>query len=227
MDDAGWQDDAADPDGPGAAALFGRTVTSVARLRDFVPEPTQLIRDKVLDRLDEHCVRFLAATPFVVLATADARGHCDASPRGGEPGFVHVLDAHHLLVPEVPGNRLADTLVNVIERPSLGMIGFVPGLGEFLRINGRAWVVEDADVLARAFPVKTPALGIGVAITQAYIHCAKAALRSWLWKPERWPDRAGMAPMAEVLRDHLKGGVDGTVQSMQALLDDLYDRRNL
>jgi PPOX class probable FMN-dependent enzyme len=166
---------------------FGNTVTTMARLRELVPQPSALVVKKVIHRVDEHVRALIGLSPYVVIATADADGVCDSSPRGGEAGFVKVLDEHHVLIPEVTGNRRADSLSNVLVNGSIGMVFLIPGFGESLRVNGRAVVVEDEAVLERcAVKGKRPVVGIGVSVQECYVHCAKASMRAGLWEAGQW-----------------------------------------
>ncbi|MBX3653678.1 MAG: pyridoxamine 5'-phosphate oxidase family protein [Ramlibacter sp.] len=206
---------------------FGRTVASVQELRGIIPPPSPLVLNKVIDHLDAHARRLVASSPYVVLATSDATGRCDSSPRGGEPGFIRVLDERHLFIPEVTGNRRNDSLMNLLENPGLGMLVMLPGYDETLRINGIGCVVSDAGLLAAcAHDGKVPLAGIGIEVTECYLHCAKAALRGTLWNPLAWPDPADLPDPAEILRDHTGGAEgDGTVEYMAGLLQESYTQR--
>jgi PPOX class probable FMN-dependent enzyme len=210
-----------------ASSMFGEPITTLERLRTILPPPFKVTIEKVLKRLDHHCKTYVSLTPYVLLATCDASGRCDSSPRGGPAGFIKILDDRHLLIPEVIGNRQADTLLNIIEHPYIGLMFIIPGLEETLRVNGKACVVQDPAVLSQAMVKdKVPQLGIGIEIEEAYMHCAKAAKRSSLWNPTGWPDRSSLASVAQILRDHTRGGVgDGTVGAMQDLLDESYTKR--
>lgn len=150
-------------------------------------------RDKQLDRLDDHCRDFIAHAPFAVIATSDASGACDASPRGGPPGFVRVLDDRHLSIPDLSGNNRLDSFGNLVENPGIGILFLVPGIGETLRVNGRARVEREDD----------GAVAVVVEVDEAFIHCAKALRRSALWSPEQWPDTSDMATPARMLRDQV------------------------
>jgi uncharacterized protein len=208
-------------------AQFGQPLASMDELRQIMPAPARISYEKIQKKLDHHCRTFIALSTFVTLATASAAGECDSSPRGGPAGFVKILDDSHLLIPEVIGNRQADTLSNVIDNPHVGLLFVIPGLEETLRANGRAWLVNDPQVLATcAVMDKVPQLAIGVELTEIYLHCAKALRRGQLWRQAGWPDRSALASPAQIWRDHSKGAVgDGTVAAMQALLDESYTKR--
>lgn len=167
--------------------------------------PSQRAANKVIPRIDRHCREFIAKSPFLTLATADREGHCDVSPRGDAPGFVHVLDEQRLFIPERPGNRRMDSIQNILSNPHIGLIFFIPGLGETLRMNGRAYISRDPELLEQtAVNGRTPLFGIGVVVEECYMHCAKALIRSGLWSPESWLSRDGLPSAAQMLIDHAK-----------------------
>ncbi len=171
--------------------LAGYTViSSEAELRDLLGEPMPRAVAKERVRLHERDREWLAASPFCLIATADADGNCDVSPKGDPPGFTHVIDDTTIAMPERPGNRRADGFRNILANPHVGMIFLVPGRGESLRINGRARLVRDASFFDRMV-VKghRPQLALVIDIEQIFFHCAKAFLRSGLWRPDSWnPD---------------------------------------
>jgi PPOX class probable FMN-dependent enzyme len=201
---------------------FTDIVTDLAALRALVGEPSEGARKKQLDRLDRHCRDFIAHAPFLLLGTADAAGRCDVSPKGDAPGFVEVLDERHLVIPDRPGNKRVDGMRNILENPYVGLLFLVPGRGETLRVNGRAVITRDADLLARMeVGGKRPLLAIGVTIEEVFIHCAKAFIRSSLWQPERWPDITALATAACMLFDQTKP--EGkTLADMERALDFSY-----
>jgi PPOX class probable FMN-dependent enzyme len=167
-------------------------------------------------------VRFIGLSPFVVLASSDADGHMDASPRGGEPGFVKVLDAQTLLVPDAPGNNRLDTLENIVVTGRLGTLFMVPGFDETLRVNGRAVLSTDsADLALCADARRTPALVIRLTVESVYLHCAKAFMRSRLWDTSRHNDRAQMPSMSEMMRDQISAfrGEEIEVESQAQMLE--------
>lgn len=184
---------------------FTDTITDLAELRALVGEPSELARKKQLDHLDTHCRELIAHAPFLLMGTADATGRCDVSPKGDAPGFVHVLDDHHLVIPDRPGNKRLDGMRNILENPHVGLIFLVPGRGETLRVNGRAAITRDETLLARMeVGGKRPLLAIGVEVEEVFMHCAKAFKRSALWQPEQWPDIRAMASAACMLFDQTK-----------------------
>jgi PPOX class probable FMN-dependent enzyme len=176
-------------------------ISGVAQLRDHVGAPIPRTLDKELDHLDHHCVDFIGRSPIAMLATAGADGRCDCSPRGGPPGFVHVVDALHLALPDYKGNRRQDSHVNVLENPHAGLLFLIPGLGETLRVNGTARVSRDEALLAAlATRGDPPHLALVVEVHEVYMHCAKAFMRSELWDPATWP--AELPSVTQIYRDH-------------------------
>lgn len=184
--------------------MFKRIVTSRDELREIFKMPSERAVLKERRALDEHDRAFIAAAPFLLLATANAAGQCDVSPKGDAPGFVLVLDDRHLVIPDRPGNNRLDGMSNIVENPHVGTIFLVPGREETLRINGRASIIRDEEILDRALVMgKRPPVGIGVEVEECYLHCPKAFRRSKLWEPEQWPDRKALPSMARVLWDQL------------------------
>jgi PPOX class probable FMN-dependent enzyme len=180
------------------------SIDTLAALRARYPAPKERALRKQLDRLDRHCRAFIALSPFVVLASHGADGELDASPRGGAPGFVQVPDERTLLVPDSPGNNRLDTLGNIVATGRLGLLFMVPGVDETLRVNGEASLTDDPAVLAGfADRGRLPALAIRITVSQAYLHCAKALMRSALWDPASRIDRATLPTMGAMINDQL------------------------
>jgi PPOX class probable FMN-dependent enzyme len=183
---------------------FRKVVWSEGRLREVLGEPGERAVGKERPLLDAHCRAFIAQSPFLILGTANAAGQCDVSPKGDEPGFVKVLDESHLAIPDRIGNNRLDGMRNVLENPHVGMIFLIPGREDTLRVNGRAWVIEDDEVLdAMTMKGKRPPFATGVVVEQAFMHCPRAFMRAGLWKPETWPDPRAVPSMAEMLWDQL------------------------
>jgi PPOX class probable FMN-dependent enzyme len=202
--------------------MFRDAVKDMAELRALAGEPSELARKKQIDHLDQHCRDYIAHAPFLLLATSDATGRCDVSPKGDAPGFVHVLDDRHLVIPDRPGNKRFDGISNILANPHVGLIFLVPRYEETLRVNGRATVTRDPELLARMdVGGRRPLLAIGVEVEEVFMHCAKAFKRSGLWQPERWPDISSMAPAACVLFDMAKP-TDKTVADIEKGLDFAY-----
>jgi PPOX class probable FMN-dependent enzyme len=170
-------------------------------LRALLGEPAAIVRAKVADRLNDLTRRFVDLSPFVLLATSAPDGTCDVSPRGDPPGFVRVLDERTLLLPDRPGNKLADSLRNVLRNSHVGLLFLLPGVGDTLRVNGRATLVTDEDLLAPcAVEGKVPKLGLRIEVDEVFTHCSKAFLRARLWDPETFVDRSELPSSGEVHR---------------------------
>jgi PPOX class probable FMN-dependent enzyme len=190
--------------------MFQDLVRSEAELRALVGEPSPRARLKQLAALDAHCRAFIARAPFVLIGTADAAGACDVSPKGDAPGFVHVLDDRHLLVPDRPGNRRLDGMRNILANPHVGLLFIVPGREDTLRVNGRAWVTRDATLLAAcAVEGKVPPLGIGVEVQECFLHCARSFKRARLWQPDAG-GAAGLPSMQRMMWDQIPACRAGT-----------------
>jgi PPOX class probable FMN-dependent enzyme len=172
-----------------------------AELRAVIGEPTELVLTKIADRLNELTRQFVERSPFVCVATARPDGGLDVSPRGDPPGFVRILDERTLLLPERPGNRIADTLTNLLEDPRIALLFLIPGVGDTFRVNGRARIVDDPELLAPSVvDGKVPKLGILVSVEEAYTQCSKALIRSDLWNPGRQIDRSELPSSGAILR---------------------------
>ncbi|MEV6009000.1 pyridoxamine 5'-phosphate oxidase family protein [Streptomyces sp. NPDC051976] len=189
-----------------------REISGEAELRELLGEPTQAALDKSRDRLHALDVDWLEAAPFCLMATAAADGTCDVSPKGDPAGFTVVLDDRTIALPERPGNRRADGFRNILSNPHIGLLYFIPGRGDTLRINGRARLLSDADFFDRMV-VKghRPKVAVLVEIEEVFHHCSKAFLRSALWKPESWHPEA-MASRALISRTLERKG-----ESLEAL----------
>jgi PPOX class probable FMN-dependent enzyme len=199
------------------------TITSPDQLRALYDPVRERSAAKELPQLDAHATRFIGLSPFVVVATGGVDG-MDASPRGGEPGFVKVLDAHTLLIPDSPGNNRLDTLQNIIHTPQVGLLFMVPGVDETLRVNGTAVLSVDAADLERCKDARrVPKLAIRVTVQASYLHCAKALMRSELWNPAHHQPRTCMPSMGEMLRDQVADKVTpGTVFETQEQMLERY-----
>ena len=178
-----------------------RTIPDEAQLRDVIGAPSELVVSKIADRLNPLTRRFIERSPFLCVATAAPGGGLDVSPRGDPAGFVRILDERTLLIPDRPGNRIADTLTNLFADPSIGLIFLIPGVGDSFRVNGRGVITDDQELLApSAVEGSVPKLGILVSIDEAYTQCSKALIRSDLWNPERHIDRSELPSSGEILR---------------------------
>jgi PPOX class probable FMN-dependent enzyme len=189
-----------------AHRLTSLTIDDEGALRALLGDPAPLVCAKIATRLNHLTRQWVERAPLAFLATSDAHGTCDVSPRGDPAGFVRVLDDATLLVPERPGNRLADSLRNILVNPHVGLLFLVPGVGETFRVNGRATLTTDAALLAPcAVEGKVPRLGILVDVEQAYTHCSKAFIRSDFWNPARFVERSSL-PSNGAIHKELRGG---------------------
>lgn len=188
---------------------FRVVVSSLDELRSLYRSPGAGALDKEIDHLDDNCRAFIAHSTFVLIGTSDAGGACDVSPKGGPPGFVRVLDSQRLAIPDLAGNNRLDSFQNLLANPGIGLLFVIPGLDETLRVNGQAWIVRDEDVLDACVvgggggEGVRPRAAVGVSVSSAYIHCAKAFRRGSVWSPDGWPDRSDMPTVGCMLRDHL------------------------
>ncbi len=190
-------------------------IDTLAELRQVYRPPAARASLKVLDHLDVHCRKFIALSPFYVISSARADGRADASPRGDPPRFLaHVLDDKTLLLPDRPGNRQVDTLMNLIERPYVGLVFFVPGLTETLRVNGRAEMSTEAELLLPlAIKGKLPICVLKVTVEEAFLHCAKALIRARLWEPDAQVERSCFPTYGRVLADQIAGADAGEIDA--------------
>jgi uncharacterized protein len=178
-----------------------RAITDEAQLREIIGEPTALVVTKIADRLNELTRQFIERSPFVCVGTATPDGGLDVSPRGDPTGFVRILDERTLIMPERPGNRIADTLTNLLQDPRIALLFLIPGVGDTFRVNGAAEIIDDPELLAdSAVEGKPPRLGLLIAIEEAYTQCPKAIIRSELWNPERHVERSQLPRIGEILR---------------------------
>ena len=190
-------------------------IERVEQLREFYEAAMERAVRKDIGRLDEMCRRLIAASPMLFIATYSSEGQADVSPRGGQPGFVTVLDEQHLAIPDATGNRRLDTLENVVESRRAGVIFVIPGRDTTLRVNGPAHVTAEPRVLEQLTPVgKPPRTAIVLEAEEVYAHCPKAFVRSKLWDPASWPDPASLPTPAEVSVAHQRDP-DWTVEQEQ------------
>lgn len=199
-------------------------ITSVEGLRRVLAMPRETTKMKLLDALDEQAKDFIKASPFLMLATADAQGRVDVSPKGDLPGFVEIEDDCTVLLPDRTGNNLAFGLENIIATGQVGVIFLRPGTGETLRLNGRAEIFDDADLLARLGTSERPALlAIRIHIEHCYFHCARSIHRAQLWKPETWPERQRVS-FGKIIAPRI-GGDDTMAADMDANTETAYTTR--
>jgi PPOX class probable FMN-dependent enzyme len=192
---------------------FAETVTTLEELREVIAPPSDLVTSKEVSELDEHCRNFIARSPFMLIASTDGEGSIDISPKGDPAGFVQVLDDRTLAIPDRPGNHRADTFVNVVKHPFVGLIFLIPGTKNTLRVRGRATIVRDLELRdTMAVNGRLPELALVVDVTTAYFHCAKCIIRSRLWSDEQSTSAVGdddrLLAEAMVKHGELALGVD-------------------
>ncbi len=181
--------------------LSTHTISDEAQLREAIGTPSETVVAKIADRLNHLTRQFIERSPFVCVATAGAEDGLDVSPRGDPAGFVQILDERTLLMPDRPGNRIADTLTNLLQDSRIALLFLIPGVGDTFRVNGRAVIVDDPELLAAsAVEGKPPRLGLLITIEEAYTQCPKALIRSDLWNPRRHIERSQLPRHGDILR---------------------------
>ena len=200
------------------------SITDSSVLVDIVGAPSAQIANKEMTAIDGHCRRFIELCPFLCLSTADRHGNQDVSPRGDPPGFVRMLDDRTLLIPDRKGNRRVDSMKNILENPNVGLVLFVPGIEEVVRINGKATLTDDPTLLApSAVNGSAPVLGIRIELDAIFFHCAKAIKRSKLWDPATPIDRSAFPSFGEIVRD--QRNPDGDAAETEEMLQKEYRDR--
>jgi len=203
---------------------FHDVVESVEALGSLISPPSELVRKKALPHIDAHARAFIALSPMVLIGTHDASGHTDVSPRGDPAGFVRTLDERWIVIPERVGNRRVDTLRNIVQTGQVGLLFLVPGVQDTLRVNGRAWVVRDRELLdPMAVQGKEPLVGIAVEVQESYLHCARCMHRSKLWDSQSWPAPGRLPSLAQMLVDQVKIP-DLKVEQLEAVLEECYTK---
>lgn len=192
-------------------------IETIDQLVETIGEPVAGVELKVAASIDPRSRAFIERAPFLVLSTADLDGNVDASPKGDDPGFVTIVDECTLLIPDRPGNKLAMGLRNVVNNPHVGVLFMVPGTNETVRVNGRAELTRDPELLERMAARRKPAtLVLRVTVDECFFHCAKAFIRSHLWKPETWPEKQHIS-FGEMFADHVGGSSDERAQVKDAV----------
>jgi PPOX class probable FMN-dependent enzyme len=193
-------------------------VRSLQELRTLYAGARERSVKKEMPHLDVHCTRFIGLSPLVVIASGASHTALDASPRGGEPGFVKVQDASTLLIPDAPGNNRLDTLENIVQSGQVGLLFLLPGVDETLRVNGTAFLSTAASDLALCADAKrSPKLVIRVTVQAAYLHCGKALMRSALWDASRHVARTVLPSMGEMMKDQIGGDIPAETQEQMLL----------
>jgi uncharacterized protein len=201
-------------------------IEDIVEIREIYGEPMERAVKKQLPRLEKHSRAFIGLSPFLVIATAEPSGRCDASPKGDAPGFVHVLDDETLLIPDRLGNNRVDTIGNLLECPGVGLIFFVPGLRETLRVNGRARITTDPLLLEPcAVGGKVPRSAFLVTAEEVYFHCGKALIRSDLWNPEKMLQHSDFPTLGRIISEQIGNADEKAVEASERYTVESYRTR--
>lgn len=188
------------------------------RLRELYDDARPAALKKVIDHVDLHARRFLEACPYAILATTNGTS-MDISPKGDPKGFIAVEDAHHIVLPDRPGNNRLDGMLNILSHPQVALLLIIPSVRETMRINGTATIVDDEKMCAaHALNGRVPKTVLRIRVQEVMTHCGKSAMRSGLWDPSSWPKERPVANQSEMLRDH-------TQTDMEILTDTEIERR--
>lgn len=199
--------------------VFSEIITTEEQIREVLGQPHHRAVDKTLTTLDKHCRAFIAKSPLLLIASADASGNVDISPKGDPPGFVQVLDDATLAIPDRVGNRRADTFRNILQNPKVGLFFLIPGKQETLRISGQAMIVRDGWLREQmVMQGKIPDFALVVRVEEAFVHCPKCIVRSKFWDTAHWPDVTGLPSIAQMMIDHAQ--LPDTLAEMQAFVDE-------
>ena len=201
---------------------FNDVVTTSEQLHEILGHPSKMAAEKAIPALDRHCRDFIERSPFLLIATADASGNMDVSPKGDPAGFVRILGNNTIAIPDRKGNRRADTFSNILENPKVGLFFMVPGYRETLRVTGTAIIVRDLE-LRQSMAVKgsTPELALVVDIEEVFFHCAKCVIRSGLWDADSWNNTDDMSRLADALVDQTSG--EESAHEMHKRIEESYE----
>jgi PPOX class probable FMN-dependent enzyme len=203
---------------------FEEVIISRERLRELNKHPSHLVSNKQIDHLDDICRRFIAASPFVVIASRGRDGRLDVSPKGDPAGFVKVLDDKTLAIPDRLGNNRLDTFENLLSCPDVGLIFIIPGNGDTLRVSGKGQIVRDSALQdSLAVNGKPPNLAMVITVEEAFLHCPKCIIRSRLWKPDQWPDLSDVPTLAEAMIAH--GSLSESMTEIEAVIENSNTKR--
>jgi PPOX class probable FMN-dependent enzyme len=200
--------------------ILGRPIATLEELRELYLPVLERARLKTQTKLDKHCRAFIEKSPFLTLSTQGPEG-ADVTPRGDAPGFVHILDDHTLAIPDWRGNNRLDSLTNVLSNPKVGLLFFIPGVTETLRVNGAAVITADPEILHRwTVNNNHPATALLLTVHEAFLHCGKALIRSKLWHDDH---KAPMPPYGQMLKDQID--IPDTAAEMQSSIEDAYKNK--
>lgn len=193
-------------------------IENIEQLRELYGYPKGRAKDKVLQTLDKHAVNFIKTSPFLIMSTVSAEGQMDASPRGGQAGFVKIIDKNTIIIPDSKGNNRLDSLSNIIETESVGMIFLIPGVDETLRINGKAQISASPEYLSLFKSENNlPKVCIVVSIEELFLHCAKALMRSKLWHEDSKIERSSFPTMGKILNEQL--GIKDQLETQEEMVE--------
>ncbi len=206
------------------ATSFDEVVVTRQRLRELNKYPSHFVTNKAIDHIDDICRRFIAACPFILIASRGEDDRLDVSPKGDPAGFVMVLDNKTLAIPDRLGNNRLDTFENLLVHPEVGLFFVIPGNGDTLRVSGKGKIVRDTALQNKlAVKDKAPNLVLIVAVEEAFLHCPKCIIRSRLWKPDQWPDRSDVPTLAEAMIAH--GALSESTAEVEAVIEDSNTKR--
>ena len=194
-------------------------------LRAKLGDVHELAAAKALPKLDKYARAYIARSPFLCIGTSDADGNADVSPRGDPPGFVRIIDDETLIIPDRPGNNRADTMLNIIANPNVGLLFMIPGIDDTVRVNGKAELIDDREALVPAtVNGKAPKLGIRIKIEEVFFHCAKAFRRSKLWDPSTHADRSFLPGLARIVMEQVRACevAEAEAQAVEAAIQEEY-----
>jgi PPOX class probable FMN-dependent enzyme len=204
--------------------VFEEVITTRGRLREVNRLPGHLVSNKAIDHIDDICRRFIAASPFILVASRGHGNRLDLSPKGDPAGFVAVLDDKTLAIPDRLGNNRLDTFENLLINSEVGLCFLIPGHGDTLRVSGKGKIVRDAGLAQRlSVNGKPPNLILIVTVEEAFLHCPKCVIRSGLWKPDQWPDRSRVSTLAEAMIAH--GALSESSAQVEAIIEDSNTNR--
>lgn len=198
---------------------FKEVITTEAELRAIMGTPSEVVKNKTITVIDKHCRKFIEHSPFLTIASTNGKGETDVSPKGDPVGFVKVLDEKTLAIPERLGNKRADTFVNILHNPGVGLLFFIPGINETLRVNGQAQIVTDLAIREQMkVKNKLPKFALIIHVEEAFMHCSKCMVRSKLWTDIDSDIRTKVPSLAEIIVDHAK--LEAPVDQVEMYLEE-------
>jgi PPOX class probable FMN-dependent enzyme len=204
--------------------VFKEIITNEEDFREIMGMPSELVTRKTIDYIDENCRIYIEQSPFIAIASSDLNGNFDISPKGDPPGFVKILDQKTIAIPDRLGNRRADTFMNILQNPKVGLIFLIPGIKETLRISGEAQIITDKNILELlAHKGMLPKFAMIIHVKEAFMHCAKCIIRSKLWKHIDGNSQRVAPTLAKSMVDH--GNLDKTYEEMERIIKNDEDTR--